>query len=79
MTVAICTAVAAEIPGSIVQTCVRDGEPADPEGLVIAHSSGRVTVGADIVKDEKGETNARAGTIYQTCRKLFEGSVFYRA
>ena len=82
ITVAICTAAAASIKGSIVESVLAtstDGRRADPEGLTIAHPSGNIVVGAKTQREEDGSTGIEAGTIYRTARKLFEGKVFYRA
>lgn len=79
ITVSLCVAAASKIRGSVVETCLkRDGRPADEQGIVIAHPSGKITVGADVTESKDGQVEVQAATIYRTARKLFEGKVFYR-
>lgn len=82
ITVSLCVAAAAEMKGSIVQQALRkDGSRADEKGLVIAHPSGKMVVGAQVENSagKPEEIAVKAGTVFGTARKLFEGEVFYRA
>lgn len=78
VTVGICMAAAASIPGTLVQDVMpRQSERADPEGITIAHPTGKLVVGAE-VQNKDGQLVVNSGTLYRTARKLFEGQVFYR-
>ena len=77
ITVALCTAAASAIKGSVVASVLGDDLPAQA-GLAIAHPSGTIIVGSKQRRDEAGSTQIISGTLYRTARKLFEGKVFYR-
>lgn len=79
ITVAVCTAAAASIEGSVVHSVVTKGKRADPAGITIAHPSGKIVVAATMQTGVDGQISIESGTIYRTARKLFEGKVFYRA
>lgn len=79
ITVAICSAAAANLEGSIVHSVMNTDKRADPEGITLAHPSGKIVVAATMRQESNGETGIESGTIYRTARKLFEGKVFYRA
>jgi hypothetical protein len=70
LTAAMCLAVSARIPGSVVAECV-----ASREGDVrIGHPSGVLPVAATVtVRD--GEPFAEGVTVYRTARRLMEGFV----
>lgn len=70
LTAALCTAVAAQLPGSLVQRCAR---PATDGRLRLGMPSGVLTVGADVVAG--AEPVARSGAFYRTARRLFDGHV----
>lgn len=75
MTGAMCTAIAAGVPESIV------ARVADHRGdgkLNIAHPSGIMQVSTDIVC-VNGQTEARSATVYRTARTLMTGQVHYHA
>jgi len=74
LTVSLCTAVAARLPGSIVARLVETG-PGDV--LRLAMPSGVLSVDA-VVDRSDGEWTARSGTFYRTARRLFDGRVWYR-
>jgi 2-methylaconitate cis-trans-isomerase PrpF len=70
LTVAMCLAVAARIPGSVVHECV-----ANPTGDVrLGHPSGVLPIAAR-VSSEAGEPKAETVTVYRTARRLMEGFV----
>jgi len=74
LTVALCTAVAARLEGTVVADAT--GE-VDRE-LRVAMPSGVVPVDADVeVRD--GDVTALSGSFYRTARRLFDGRVWYRA
>jgi 2-methylaconitate cis-trans-isomerase PrpF len=66
----MCLAVAARIPGSVVQECV-----ARPAGDVcLGHPSGVLPIAARV--DTSGvEPRAETVTVYRTARRLMEGFV----
>lgn len=73
LTVSLCTAVAARIPGTLVAQAL---SPAAGEGpLRLGMPSGVLTVGAEVVPEE-GAWVARAGSFYRTARRLFDGRVW---
>jgi 2-methylaconitate cis-trans-isomerase PrpF len=74
ITGAICTAVAAAIPGSVVNELARP----DRQGLRVAHPSGIVEVDAQISGSATNGWSVDFGAVYRTARRLFEGQVFYR-
>ena len=70
LTVAMCLAVAARIPGSVVQECV-----ASATGDVrLGHPSGVLPIAAR-VDTAGGEPRAETVTVYRTARRLMEGFV----
>ncbi|HEX2436761.1 MAG TPA: PrpF domain-containing protein [Methylomirabilota bacterium] len=70
LTVAMCLAVAARIPGSVVQACV-----ASADGDVrLGHPSGVLPIAAR-VDTSMGEPRAETVTVYRTARRLMEGFV----
>jgi len=74
ITGAICLAIAARVPGSIPHRLRRPGEGPTR----IGHPSGMTLVDA-AVADEGGELKALHGAVYRTARRMFEGSVVWRA
>jgi 2-methylaconitate cis-trans-isomerase PrpF len=73
LTVSLCAAVAARVPGTLVAEAL---SPAAQEGpLRLGMPSGVLTVGADVV-EEDGRPLARAGSFYRTARRLFDGRVW---
>ncbi|MEO8296922.1 MAG: PrpF domain-containing protein [Burkholderiales bacterium] len=72
LTGSLCTAVAAQLPGSLVQRCV----PAGRSGaLRLAMPSGILTVAAQVAA-QGGGWQALHGSFYRTTRRLFEGFVW---
>jgi 2-methylaconitate cis-trans-isomerase PrpF len=68
LTGAMCTAVAARIPGTLVAALIGP-DPADP--LRIAHASGILPVDAEVVGGV-----AKRVTVFRTARRLMDGRVF---
>jgi 2-methylaconitate isomerase len=77
LTGALCLAVAARLPGSVVERVARP--LATNEGsLRIAQPSGLTVVGATVRASTHGWI-AQGATVYRTARRLMEGMVFVRA
>lgn len=72
MTVALATAAAAKIPGSIVEQCVSKSA-VDPGGITLGHSSGKLLVTAKF--DDEGKV--MEATVFRTARRLFEGTLYW--
>jgi 2-methylaconitate cis-trans-isomerase PrpF len=70
LTVAMCLAVAARVPGSVVQECVA-GATGD---VRLGHPSGVLPIAAR-VDTASGEPRAETVTVYRTARRLMEGFV----
>jgi 2-methylaconitate cis-trans-isomerase PrpF len=77
LTGAMCLAVAARLPGSIVARAAR--VPATPSAPIrIAQPSGLTVVASALRRDNDGWF-AEYATVYRTARRLMEGHVFVRA
>ena len=76
ITGATCLAIAVRVAGSLPNRLARAGDGP----ITIAHPSGTTVVDA-VVEHADVPAKARAihGAVYRTARRLFEGSVFYRA
>lgn len=72
VTGAICTAVAAAVPGSVVQECAR---PTEAGPVVIGHPSGRITVDAR-VEPAGGGLVVRRAALERTARTIMDGVVY---
>lgn len=73
ITTSLSLAVAAKIPGSVVNEYVRSGVE-NKEELTIGHSSGKLVVGAKL--DASGEVER--ATVYRTARRLMDGMVYWK-
>ena len=73
ITVSLALAVAAKLPGSVVEKYVSKN-PVDSVGVTIGHPSGKIVVNAKFDKD--GSVNE--AIVYRTARRLMEGSVFWK-
>ncbi|KAJ4991114.1 3-methylitaconate isomerase [Stagonosporopsis vannaccii] len=73
LTAALTTAVAARIPGTIVEQLLTP-EPVMDGAITIGHASGRLQVDATMDKDGLTPVNA---TVYRTAKRLFEGTTFW--
>lgn len=76
ITAALCTAAAAQVPGTLVEQLARMGNGKD--GIVIGHASGTIAVDAE-VQERDGEWEVPMASVFRTARKLFEGRVFVDA
>jgi hypothetical protein len=77
LTGAMCLAVAAKLPGSVVNRVARRAESAAAP-VRIAQPSG-VTVVDAVVRHRGGAWYAEQATVYRTARRLMEGWVYVRA
>ena len=71
LTVAMCLAVAARIPGTVVRECSTAADGAD---IRLAHPSGVLPIDARVIQ-RGGEPWAERVTTYRTARRLMEGFV----
>lgn len=71
ITVAMALATAARLQGSVVQPCVGQ-EPVDPEGITIAHPSGKLLVSARY--DSVGVVES--AIVFRTARKIMDGTIY---
>jgi 2-methylaconitate cis-trans-isomerase PrpF len=74
LTAALTTAVAARIPGTIVEQMLAP-EPLTEGAITIGHASGRLHVNATM--DERNRLMPVSGTVYRTAKRLFEGELFW--
>lgn len=72
LTASLCTAVAANIAGTVVAEALRAGTGGQ---VRIGMPSGILTVGAE-VSQEGGQWSAHSGAFYRTARRLFDGRVY---
>jgi hypothetical protein len=72
LTASLCTAVAAEIPESLVGRARRPGADGS---LRVAMPSGVLNVGAEVVRSN-GTWAAKRGAFFRTARRLFDGFVY---
>jgi hypothetical protein len=70
LTAAMCLAVAARIPGTLVHECARAGSG----DLRLGHPSGATPIAASVVTRD-GAAWAERVTVYRTARRLMEGFV----
>lgn len=77
LTGAMCLAVAAKLPGSVVNRAARRAESED-SAVRIGQPSGITVVNASVRKQDDKWFAAQA-TVYRTARRLMEGWVFVRA
>lgn len=74
LTGAMCTAVAARIPGTVVSDIARPVASGKP--LRIGTASGVVEAMAEVDVDENGQQRAVSASVYRTARTLMEGTVY---
>ncbi|RAQ99851.1 DUF453-domain-containing protein [Stemphylium lycopersici] len=74
LTAALTTAVAARIPGTLVEQMLSP-EPLMEGAITIGHASGRLQVNATM--SERNKLIPETGTVYRTAKRLFEGEVFW--
>jgi 2-methylaconitate isomerase len=73
LTASLCTAVAANIAGTLVSQALAPGAGAQ---VRIGMPSGILTVGAEVDQDAAGQWVAHSGAFYRTARRLFDGRVY---
>ncbi|KAJ4368991.1 hypothetical protein N0V83_006073 [Neocucurbitaria cava] len=74
LTAALTTAVAARIPGTIVEQMLAP-DPVMDDAITIGHASGRLQVNATM--DKKNTVVPVSATVYRTAKRLFEGDIFW--
>jgi 2-methylaconitate cis-trans-isomerase PrpF len=74
LSAALTTAVAARIPGTIVQQLLAFS-PVMGDAITIGHASGRLQVNATM--EEKDPLTPLSATVYRTAKRLFEGKVYW--
>ncbi|KAI4626836.1 hypothetical protein J4E83_003989 [Alternaria metachromatica] len=74
LTAALTTAVAARIPGTVVEQMLAP-EPLMEGAITIGHASGRLQVNATM--DPRNKLIPASGTVYRTAKRLLEGNVFW--
>ncbi|KAI4645229.1 hypothetical protein J4E93_006029 [Alternaria ventricosa] len=74
LTAALTTAVAARIPGTVVEQMLAP-EPLMEGAITIGHASGRLQVNATM--DARNKLIPATGTVYRTAKRLFEGNIFW--
>jgi 2-methylaconitate isomerase len=72
LTASLCTAVAANIAGTLVAEALAPGAGAQ---VRIGMPSGILTVGAEVGQDGSGQWVAHSGAFYRTARRLFDGRI----
>ena len=73
LTASLCTAVAANIAGTLVAEALAPGAGAQ---VRIGMPSGILTVGAEVGQDRAGQWVAHSGAFYRTARRLFDGRIY---
>jgi 2-methylaconitate cis-trans-isomerase PrpF len=73
LTAAMCLAIAAQIPGSVVATCIDPARAASGD-VRVAHASGVLQVAATVHVSD-GEVVADEAVVYRTARRLMQGEV----
>jgi 2-methylaconitate cis-trans-isomerase PrpF len=73
LTASLCTAVAANIAGTLVAEALAPGAGAQ---VRIGMPSGILTVGAEVSRGSDGGWVAHSGAFYRTARRLFDGRIY---
>jgi 2-methylaconitate isomerase len=73
LTASLCTAVAANIAGTLVAEALALGTGGQ---VRIGMPSGILTVGAEVERKADGEWIAHSGAFYRTARRLFDGRIY---
>jgi hypothetical protein len=73
LTASLCTAVAANIAGTLVAEALAPGAGAQVQ---IGMPSGILTVGAEVAQDSAGQWMAHSGAFYRTAQRLFDGRIY---
>jgi 2-methylaconitate cis-trans-isomerase PrpF len=74
LTAALTTAIAARIPGTIVEQLLAP-DPVIEDAITIGHASGRLQVNATM--DPKNPLIPVSATVYRTAKRLFEGQMYW--
>jgi 2-methylaconitate cis-trans-isomerase PrpF len=74
LTMALTTAVAARIPGTVVEEMLAP-DPVKENVITIGHASGRIEVNATM--DPKNRLIPLSATVYRTAKRLFTGNVYW--
>jgi hypothetical protein len=74
LTAALTTAIAARIPGTIVEQFLAP-DPVIEDAITIGHASGRLQVNATM--DPKNPLTPVFATVYRTAKRLFEGQIYW--
>lgn len=74
VTGAVCTSVAAAMPGTVVAACVKQGQPP----YAIGHPAGVLRVSALTDIDRSGEPVVKSAVIERTARLIMDGLIFVR-
>ena len=74
LTAALTTAVAARIPGTIVEQLLAP-ESVMEKAITIGHASGRLQVNATM--DSQNSIIPKSASVYRTAKRLFEGKTFW--
>jgi 2-methylaconitate cis-trans-isomerase PrpF len=74
LTAALTTAIAARIPGTVVEQRLAS-TPVMKDSITIGHTSGRIQVDANMDKEDK--LIPISATVYRTAKRLFEGKVYW--
>ncbi|KAF2470600.1 DUF453-domain-containing protein [Lindgomyces ingoldianus] len=74
LTAALTTAIAARVPGTIVEQLLSP-DLVENGMITIGHASGRIQVNATMAHHNQLEP--QSATVYRTARRLFEGTVFW--
>ncbi|ORY18765.1 PrpF protein-domain-containing protein [Clohesyomyces aquaticus] len=75
LTAALTTAVAAKLPGTIVEQLLAP-EPIVDDAITIGHASGRIQVNANMIRSGS-ELEPESASVYRTARRIFEGHVYW--
>jgi 2-methylaconitate cis-trans-isomerase PrpF len=73
LTASLCTAVAANIAGTVVAEALAPGAGAQ---VRLGMPSGILTVGAEVAQEADGQWVAHSGAFYRTARRLFDGRIY---
>jgi len=73
LTASLCTAVAANISGTLVAEALKPGTSGQ---VRIGMPSGILTVGAEVEQNADGQWVAHSGAFYRTARRLFDGRIY---
>lgn len=75
LTISLCTAVAARVPGTLVAEALSPTAATDGP-LRLGMPSGVLNVGAEVARGADGGWTALSGSFYRTARRLFDGRVW---